>query len=237
MSLAIKRKNTISVSEMFGPTIQGEGKYQGRPCAFIRLGGCNLDCVWCDTPFTWDWEGKNGIAFDRKEELVEVPLNEVIEYASNFTRIVFSGGEPLIQKRPLKIITDTLNEHHIIEIETNGTLSPEGLHEDIQFNVSPKIGNSGVSWNRAIKTNILKEFADRGAIFKFVISSAEDIKNVLDIQKEVGMWHGSIYLMPEGRTRAEILDRLPMLFDICSELGFSLSPRIHVLAFNDRRGI
>ena len=52
--------NSLTVSEIFGPTFQGEGPFTGRAAVFLRLGRCNLDCKWCDTPYTWDWKGKNG---------------------------------------------------------------------------------------------------------------------------------------------------------------------------------
>ena len=45
-------EDTSPVSEVFGPTLQGEGPHAGRPCHFIRLGGCNLSCSWCDTPYS-----------------------------------------------------------------------------------------------------------------------------------------------------------------------------------------
>src|SRR5690606_2170027 len=44
---------TLNVNEIFGITIQGEGPSMGRPCAFVRLFQCNLQCTWCDTPYTW----------------------------------------------------------------------------------------------------------------------------------------------------------------------------------------
>ena len=45
---------TLPVAEVFAPTFQGEGPYLGRSADFIRLGGCNLTCYGCDTPYTWD---------------------------------------------------------------------------------------------------------------------------------------------------------------------------------------
>ena len=47
----------LAVSEIFGPTHQGEGPSTGRLCGFVRLARCNLSCLWCDTPYTWDWGG------------------------------------------------------------------------------------------------------------------------------------------------------------------------------------
>lgn len=48
------RDHSLVVSEVFGPTHQGEGPHAGQLCAFVRLMGCNLSCSWCDTPYTWD---------------------------------------------------------------------------------------------------------------------------------------------------------------------------------------
>src|SRR4029450_7825218 len=54
--LTADRAPELVVSEVFGPTFQGEGPSVGRRAGFVRLGRCNLDCSWCDTPYTWDWE-------------------------------------------------------------------------------------------------------------------------------------------------------------------------------------
>ena len=64
---------TLVISEVFGPTVQGEGPTIGRRAAFVRLGRCNLDCSWCDTPYTWDWE-----RYDPKVELHERPVPEIV---------------------------------------------------------------------------------------------------------------------------------------------------------------
>src|SRR5260221_13357763 len=98
---------TLLVSEVFGPIIQGEGVSIGRPCEFLRLGGCNLSCVWCDTPYTWDWTGKNGVKYDPKVELHKLSFVDVAAYlikcrpGGNIFTIVASGGEPMLQQHTL----------------------------------------------------------------------------------------------------------------------------------------
>ena len=62
----------LLISEIFGPTIQGEGKSIGQTASFIRLGGCNLHCVWCDTPYTWD-----AARYDLREELTKIDIREI----------------------------------------------------------------------------------------------------------------------------------------------------------------
>src|SRR5262245_52198924 len=64
---------SLVVSEVFGPTWQGEGPSIGRRCGFVRLGRCNLACTWCDTPYTWDWE-----RYDPAKELHRRLVTEVV---------------------------------------------------------------------------------------------------------------------------------------------------------------
>ena len=88
----------LVVSEVFGPTFQGEGPSTGHRAAFVRLGRCNLTCTWCDTPYTWDWE-----RFDPSVELsrrtVAALLAEIEAMAPEI--VVVTGGEPLLQQRRL----------------------------------------------------------------------------------------------------------------------------------------
>ena len=80
-------------------TIQGEGFHSGKPAYFIRLGGCDVGCKWCDAKFTWD---------ARKFPPVEV--EEIIARASSYEAqaIVITGGEPLLY--PLGLLTKGLKE-------------------------------------------------------------------------------------------------------------------------------
>src|SRR5690625_5204731 len=91
----------VHIAEVFGPTIQGEGPATGHTCMFIRLGGCNLRCGGCDTPYTWD-----GARYDLRREITPVPAAEVVaEVATRAGQagrrpnlVVLTGGEPLIHQ-------------------------------------------------------------------------------------------------------------------------------------------
>jgi 7-carboxy-7-deazaguanine synthase len=77
MTNIMNKQPQVSWAECFGPTLQGEGKHIGEQAYFIRLGLCNLDCKWCDTPYTWDWTGKNGYKYSKAIELQRSSVNEL----------------------------------------------------------------------------------------------------------------------------------------------------------------
>ena len=249
MSTIMNKQPQLSWSECFGPTLQGEGKHIGKQSYFIRLGLCNLDCKWCDTPYTWDWTGKNGHKYSKAIELRRSTVSELAaKVPATCQHVVLTGGEPMLQQTALFELCTLLRDRgHTVEIETNGTIKPKSTdwlrnaeqHSDIgvQFNVSPKLGNSGVAWEIAINQEALLEYKHLGAIFKFVISDANDLAQVALLKAQLQLDEQSIYLMPEGRTQQEILAKLPELFDVCAQEGYVLTPRLHVLAFNDKRGI
>jgi organic radical activating enzyme len=243
----VKIGRMLSVSEMFGPTLQGEGPSQGMPAFFIRLGLCNLDCRWCDTPYTWDWTGKNGYAFSKQIELKRMSVDDVYHRCKTSVApnlIVITGGEPMLQQRSmLDLAKRLIADGHRIEIETNGTVMPEDGWEplahghDVHFNVSPKLWNSGVAADDAIKIDVLRRLYEMGATFKFVVKAPACIMQVNGITQEVGVFPQDVYLMPEGRSQQEILDALPQVFDDCIHYGYNLTPRMHVLAYGSKRGI
>lgn len=241
----IQNGRSLSVAEKFGPTLQGEGPSLGKPAMFLRLGLCNLDCSWCDTPFTWDWTGKNGVKYDKAEQLSRVTLQEIVDWfvASGTNRLVITGGEPLVQKAGLVNLVHLLlevNPDYRIEIETNGTIEPPlAIFELVQWNISPKLASSGVHVAKRYIPNALERFTECPQhSFKFVI--CDPVRDLLEIKEMVRM-HGlsmkDIYLMPEGRSAEEINQRLPELFDIATTEGTNVTTRLHVLAFGDRRGV
>lgn len=244
----------LSVSEIFGPTIQGEGPSQGRAVVFLRLGLCNLDCSWCDTPYTWDWTGKNGVKYDKNTELTKMPVSAIAERIldlmtpngnATISRLVISGGEPLIQQRRLRKLIEIMSEHGVYtEIETNGTVEPIELltlieHGWVTFNCSPKLANSGIAHDTRIIPETLQTLAGYPTIFKFVIDHPNDINEIHELL-DTHLPHVTpdrIYLMPKGTAANIISQQLPTTMETAAEHGWSISPRLHVLAYGNQRGI
>lgn len=233
-------------------SVQGEGISQGMPVTFVRLATCNLNCWWCDTPYTWNWKGTDyahreteraGIKYDPQAEIrlgeVEAVAKEVA--ALGHARIVLTGGEPLLQQAGLAALIEALGARLpdlFVEIETNGTIAPrDGLAEMIgQYNVSPKLASSRNEAKR-IKAEALAFFAcSAKAWFKFVMSMPEDIDEVLALVRDHAIDRSHVFLMPEGITPAALTQKAAWLTDLCAEHGFRYADRLHIRLYGDTRG-
>lgn len=222
----------LVVSEVFGPTIQGEGPSLGRRAGFVRVGRCNLACAWCDTPYTWDWS-----RYDPAVELSKRTVEDVVAEveAMAVPMVVVTGGEPLLQQRAVVELAAALKPRRI-EIETAGTIapSPELVAEVHQFNVSPKLANSGNPAQKRLKPDVLRAFQATGkAVFKFVVASAEELDEVASF----GLPSASVWIMPEGTTADVVRDRLGALAASVIERGWNLTTRLHVEIWGDKRGV
>ncbi|GHH76902.1 7-carboxy-7-deazaguanine synthase [Streptomyces sulfonofaciens] len=222
--------------------MQGEGPSAGRSCAFLRLGGCNLTCRWCDTPYTWDWQGVSdtGIAYRPVDELHVMSAAEVTERLLGFEvgLIVISGGEPLSQQsRVLPVVAELRDRGIAVEFETNGTVSPEDslIATGARFNVSPKLSHSGVVEHRRIVPEVLVKFAAQPAAeFKFVCGEAADLEEVAALVDRFGL--KDVWIMPRGQSAEEIGVSIRELADAVVARRWNLSTRLHVHAWGSERG-
>lgn len=231
-------------------TVQGEGRNLGSPVVFARLSGCNLQCTWCDTPYTWNFEGTDfkhdeDKKYVKEDETVTLSVDDAVEAVSAYgvKRLVITGGEPMLQQKTLKKFVGSLrerNEEQWVEIETNGTIAPDAEFASLvnQFNVSVKLENSGNKENRRLRHTALTAFAAlEKADFKFVVSSDADMQEILFLTELYDIPSHRVYLMPEGRTREEIETRQLELVEIAKQYNFNLTTRLHVLLWGARRGV
>jgi 7-carboxy-7-deazaguanine synthase len=236
--------DTLAVAEMFGPTFQGEGPSLGKRCVFLRLSGCNLMCVWCDTPYTWDWEGRNGKVYNVREES---KLLTVAQIFGSMNRLdsnamwVISGGEPMLQ---YKGIAELLRNYGgEVEIETNGTIDPRPLVETVQehrgeyvdiiFNVSPKLLHAG---NGPTEERWLRVYDAYESRFKFVCQNVQDLDEVAGIVKRNHIQKDAVWIMPEGKEAGPINRTAHELADEVLKRGWNLTTRLHVQLWGDKRG-
>lgn len=226
-------------------SLQGEGRSAGLPCTFVRLSRCNLACTWCDTAYTWRFEGDNrphrdGQTFERKGNQIVLSEEEVAAriMALGGNRLVITGGEPLLQGAQLARMAALL-EGHKVEIETNGTVAPHPALARLvdQYNVSPKLKHSGNPAEIALLSERLQAWSNEPkANFKFVISAPEDLAEVLELQSQYAIPSIRIQLMPEGTTSEVIRSRSSWLAPLALAHGLGFSDRLHIHLYGDTRG-
>lgn len=251
MSLTLAT-TTPGQPEIFA-SIQGEGPSMGRPSTFVRLSRCNLACEWCDTAYTWRFIGDNqldprphrdDLVFERSDNQVTLTEEAVVKRVAALggQRLVITGGEPLLQgaalARMVALLRAVRPDMHV-EIETNGTVAPHASLDPLvhQYNVSPKLAHSGNPAELALPPERLAAWAaEPRAWFKFVVAEPEDVDEVRRLRRAYAIPPERIFLMPEGRTSDVLRKRSAWLADICSELGFSFSDRLHIHVFGDTRG-
>lgn len=216
-------------------SIQGEGKSLGLPSVFLRLHFCNLRCTWCDTKYTWD---KKSPEFWQESQ--DWSLEKAISKITRFPvkRLVVTGGEPLLQQRKVINLLQQLPDWDI-EIETAGTISPlADLQERIQFNVSPKLANSGNSKAARFKPDVLRIFNRLPLTsFKFVVQGLEDFAEIDQIAQECDLDHSKIIIMPEGSTKEEIRKHGLLAVGEVKARGWRLMPRLHITLWGAERRI
>jgi 7-cyano-7-deazaguanosine (preQ0) biosynthesis protein QueE len=226
----------LLVNEVFGPTVQGEGLSLGRRCGFVRLGGCNLDCSWCDTPYTWDWS-----RYRPRDELARLEVGDVVQRIEvmGVDMVVVTGGEPLLQQdRLVPFLRAARARRWDVEVETNGTVAPAPAVIELvaRFNVSPKLANSGVALERRVNAAALEALAGCArSVFKFVVEKETDLDEVDALVERFRL--RPVLVMPQARDADGVLLGLARLAEPALKRGYGITPRLHLLLWGDRRGV
>ncbi|MFE6977047.1 7-carboxy-7-deazaguanine synthase QueE [Streptomyces sp. NPDC057682] len=245
----------LKISQILGPTVQGEGSAAGRHCLFVRLWGCHLECTWCDTAYTWAVTAakaaktRSGQRYERNEPAYgekELEPSEILsrllalwDVENRPTIIVISGGEPMMQQRALLPLLEQLRSWgNEIHIETAGTIAPLAEFDALvtQFNVSPKLAHSGNQLTKRNKPKALTALRDTGkAWFKFVVTQnyTTDLAEVDQIVEAVALPQQRVMVMPEGSDARSNTATAQKVVDAALERGYGLSFRTHVLLWGD----
>lgn len=225
--------------ESFGHTIQGEGPAAGRLADFLRFGGCNLSCSWCDSAYTW-----NADEFNLREQITLMTPEQLMEAlpANPAPLMIVTGGEPLLNQRNPSFL-EVLELLHVrgqeVHVETNGTIVPtEEVAELVDlFIVSPKLGHAGLH-KRTQDPTMGKGWLERAphSHLKIVVQTAEDVAAAVAHADVYGWPRARTWVMPEGVTPEVLNHRWPMVATEAARHGINATHRLHVLAWNDVRG-
>lgn len=181
------------VVEIFGPTISGEGLQVGEPTIFIRLGGCDYRCSWCDSMHAVDPAAvKQARVMSVTEIMEEVdpPWNQPTNL------ITISGGNPAIWN--LSPLIHKLHTKHRVAVETQGTIFRSWMYNVDILTVSPKPPSSGMKFSNGQFLNFCTrvQLAVRGQrVLKIVVDDTwDDMYFALQTMKEYEEFFDHLYL-------------------------------------------
>lgn len=231
----------LKISEMFSDTLQGEGIYSGVPATFMRLQGCTLVCVWCDTLDVWS-EG-NEYSFEEIFEMwEEIGLIERFKIGQH---LVMTGGSPLKQQEQvLQFIKRFIQKYSFkpfIEIENEGVLMP--IEELIQYidcwNNSVKLANSGMKEKARYKPTVIEKLATLpNSWFKFVVDTEEDWQEIVEFFIDPNLIRkDQIIVMPQGQTQEELLETRGLTADLAIKHNLRFCSRLHIDLWNKKTGV
>lgn len=230
---------SVVVAEVFGPTLQGEGPNLGMRAGFVRLGGCNLHCTWCDTPYTWD-----ASRYDLRAELHRVAVSDIVAQVADMRPhvVVVTGGEPLLWQKHhgWHVMLRGLAQLGPVEVETNGTVIPDLTDPVRCYNVSPKLAHAGDPAAHRIVPAALDVFATlarhRRAILKVVVRDAGDVRAAAQLARTAGFPINRVYVMPEGTSTRTLEQGHAALAGVVLDEGLNMTTRLHVLCWGAQRG-
>ena len=154
-------------------SIQGESSYQGLPCVFIRLSGCNLRCAWCDTAYAF---------FGGEEKSIKEIMAEVKE--SGPLLVELTGGEPLVQSECYALMKELCDQEYEVLLETGGSIDTmkvdPRVRKIIDFKTPSSLMVDENNWDNISRLN-------PGDELKFVIGDRADYDWALNIIKKNGL--------------------------------------------------
>uniref|UniRef100_UPI00351AEC0C 7-carboxy-7-deazaguanine synthase QueE n=1 Tax=Endozoicomonas sp. Mp262 TaxID=2919499 RepID=UPI00351AEC0C len=164
--------NTLRISEMFY-SLQGETRTAGLPTVFVRLTGCPLRCVWCDTEY----------AFQGGEKMtLEAIEAEIKKYSPRY--ITVTGGEPLAQPNCIPLLEKLVDQGYEVSLETSGAMDLSRVDPRVVKVMDFKAPGSG-EVKRNLHENI--QYLDNKDQVKFVIADRTDYEWSVSKLKEYGL--------------------------------------------------
>ncbi len=232
----------IKVAEHFF-SLQGEGHSIGVPAVFLRLSGCGGTCTWCDTVEVW----KKGIWLDYDE------LDALFRNSGYYTRmrkgahLVVTGGDPMLQQGKLNEMFQRMQEfgEHpesmMIEVETQAMIAPEPEFARWvrQWNISPKLANSGMTLEKRENAEALRILGrSSSAYYKFPVRPVQaDLDEVDHFVRKYRLHRNRVFLMPICSSREEHQEASLKVAEMAKVSCYRYSPRLQLALWNQATGV
>lgn len=230
------KRKTLPVIEIFGPTLQGEGEMIGKITHFIRLGGCDYRCTWCDSLHSVTPEQV------RKNARWLLPEDIIAELKGVANWVTLTGGNPALHD--LEVLVDELLNHGFqIAVETQGSIYRAWMTRCKVVTLSPKGPSSGMQ--DLLAHEVLNKYLDKCNVnMKIVIFNDEDLLFASRLHevygKAINNWYLSIGTRPTDTTN-DIIERWKSIAEGVmkrwpSLREFAILPQAHVLLWGHALG-
>lgn len=227
---------TLPVQEIFGPTIQGEGGVIGQKTLFVRFAGCDYQCSWCDSKFTWKKDELAPITFMTPAEI----RDRLLALPGGATHVSISGGNPALHD--LAELIDLLHAAgFVLNTETQGSLAPAWFADMDLVTFSPKPPSSGMAtdWDKLAAGMALAKHP----FLKVVIFDDVDYAYAVEVRRRfpaipLALQVGNLVGMDDpGALIAKLLwlvDKVALDRDLPD---VRVLPQLHVLLWGNKRGV
>jgi 7-carboxy-7-deazaguanine synthase len=226
---------TFPIVEIFGPTIQGEGVLVGMPSIFVRFGGCDFRCRWCDSMF----------AVQKKYETQWQNLseNEVVEQVnklsgSSLPLVNLTGGNPALFELT-SLISNLKTQGYKVNVETQGSKKQSWFKDCDYVTLSPKPPSAG-NYKHQLE-ECIGAAGDASIVLKIVIADRKDFNFALELSRK---FKGTdLVLQPVNDSSQEQPDCRPLFLEIQEwlveedEVNIRLIPQLHVWAWGNKQGV
>jgi organic radical activating enzyme len=202
---------------------QGEGRDSGKKMLIVRFKHCNRHCKWCDT------QVKMRVSMEAEYSFVDIQ-NQINE--SNFGLLI-TGGEPTFGINLNKTI-DLINyiKCNILNVETNGynlveLLEKVNKNKNVTYSLSPKLFSYE---DLAFYIKLIDSIKDVEKVdIKLVYEENEYVTKFLDYLITIKFDNNRLWFMPEGKTKEELFNNSPIVFDACEKYKANFSSRNHII--------
>ncbi len=240
-----RRTRTFPVIEIFGPTIQGEGAEAGLPTHFVRFGGCDYRCSWCDTMYAVDPETVRATA----ERLATEDIVARVRALGPGPRwVTLSGGNPGLQRAD-ELVHALHDAGFLVAAETQGSVWRPWLAGLDRLTISPKPPSSGMATERhaeqfAAFMSAAGTAVDR-AVLKIVCFDGADLgwaKSVAAAYADFPLYLSAGTSVPAPTdVRNAVGDRYRWLCEeVASDPDLATArvlPQLHVIAWKEATGV
>ncbi|MBO1198806.1 7-carboxy-7-deazaguanine synthase QueE [Staphylococcus simiae] len=234
----------VPVLEIFGPTIQGEGRVIGRKTMFVRTAGCDYRCSWCDSAFTWDGSAKDDIQLMTAEEIYD----QLVKVGGDrFNHVTISDGNPALIKG-IQELVDLFDAKGIVSaLETQGSKFQPWMTQIDDLTISPKPPSSSMTPDLAKLDEVISQCVKSSLNLKVVIFDDNDFdfaKMIHHRYPDIPFYLqvGNPYLADnvENHT-AKLLHRYEQLVDMVIDSNdmndVYVLPQLHTLLWSNMKGV